>query len=113
MEQRPTRVRTTLAVSVIVLLFSLAITALLAQDNNLAAIRQAAEQGHADAQYNLGLMYDRGDGVPENDAEAVKWYRMAAEQGKGHRTAQPRVHVRQWRRCPQRFRARAHVVQHR
>ena len=40
-----------------------------------------AEQGDADAQYNLGLMYLLGDGVPENDAEAVKWYRLAAEQG--------------------------------
>lgn len=27
------------------------------------------------------LMYDLGDGVPKNDAEAVKWYRRAAEQG--------------------------------
>jgi TPR repeat protein len=26
-------------------------------------------------------MYDNGEGVPENDAEAVKWYRKAAEQG--------------------------------
>jgi hypothetical protein len=26
-------------------------------------------------------MYDNGEGVPENDAEAVKWYRLAAEQG--------------------------------
>ena len=26
-------------------------------------------------------MYARGDGVPENDVEAVKWYRKAAEQG--------------------------------
>ena len=26
-------------------------------------------------------MYDNGWGVPENDAEAVKWYRKAAEQG--------------------------------
>ncbi len=26
-------------------------------------------------------MYDRGDGVPQNDAEALKWYRKAAEQG--------------------------------
>ena len=25
-----------------------------------------AEQGHADAQYNLGFMYDAGSGVPEN-----------------------------------------------
>ena len=31
--------------------------------------------------YNLGLMYDNGSGVPENDAEAVKWYWLAADQG--------------------------------
>jgi TPR repeat protein len=40
-----------------------------------------AEQGSAGAQHNLGLMYAKGDGVPENKAEAVKWYRLAAEQG--------------------------------
>jgi uncharacterized protein len=40
-----------------------------------------AEQGDAFAQNALGTMYDNGDGVPENDAEAVKWYRLAAEQG--------------------------------
>jgi TPR repeat protein len=26
-------------------------------------------------------MYDEGEGVPENNAEAVRWYRLAAEQG--------------------------------
>ena len=41
----------------------------------------AAEQGHAAAQYNLGNMYSDGKVVPEDDAEAVKWYRKAAEQG--------------------------------
>ena len=41
----------------------------------------AAKQGNAVAQYNLGVMYDNGMGVPENDAEAVKWYRKAADQG--------------------------------
>ena len=45
------------------------------------AIRRAAEQGDADAQYNLGLMYDNGGGVPEDDAEAVRRYRLAADQG--------------------------------
>ncbi len=43
--------------------------------------RPLAEQGDADAQSNLGLMYDNGEGVPENDAEAVRWYRLAAERG--------------------------------
>jgi len=43
--------------------------------------KRLAEQGDASAQYNLGSMYRTGDGVPENDAEAVRWYRLAAEQG--------------------------------
>ena len=43
--------------------------------------RPLAEQGHASAQFNLGLMYGEGEGVPQDDAEAVKWYRKAAEQG--------------------------------
>jgi TPR repeat protein len=40
-----------------------------------------AKQGAAYAQFNLGVMYDSGDGIPENDTEAVKWYRKAADQG--------------------------------
>lgn len=40
-----------------------------------------AEQGNANAQYNLGVMYLVGQGVPENNTEAMRWYRLAAEQG--------------------------------
>ncbi len=43
--------------------------------------RPLAEQGHAEAQYNLGIVYYKGRGVPQDDAEAVTWYRKAAEQG--------------------------------
>jgi TPR repeat protein len=43
--------------------------------------RPLAEQGDAFAQDNLGLMYRMGKGVPQDDAEAAKWYRLAAEQG--------------------------------
>ena len=43
--------------------------------------RKAAEQGRADAQFNLGNMYSAGRGVLKDDAEAVRWYRKAAEQG--------------------------------
>ena len=43
--------------------------------------RQAAEQGNAWDQAILGVLYDNGDGVPEDDTEAVKWYRKAADQG--------------------------------
>ena len=48
--------------------------------------KKGAEQGDAVAQFNLGVSYANGDGVPENDAEAVRWYRMAAEQGTCHGT---------------------------
>ena len=34
-----------------------------------------------EAQNSLSLMYANGEGVPEDDAEAVKWYRLAADQG--------------------------------
>jgi len=40
-----------------------------------------AEKGDKIAQNYLGVMYDNGEGVPEDDKEAVKWYRKAAEQG--------------------------------
>ena len=40
-----------------------------------------AEQGDDDAQFGLGYMYDEGQGVPQDDAEAAKWYLKAAEQG--------------------------------
>ena len=40
-----------------------------------------AEQGEANVQLNLGVMYANGQGVKQDDVEAVKWYRKAAEQG--------------------------------
>ena len=43
--------------------------------------RSGPRQGHASAQFNLGVMYDNGRGVLKDDAEAVRWYRLAAEQG--------------------------------
>ncbi len=52
-----------------------------AQDDESNYRRRAAEQGDADAQYDLGLMYATGRGVPQDDGEAVRWFRRAAEQG--------------------------------
>ncbi len=43
--------------------------------------RLAAEQGHARARCDLGLMFDCGLGVKQDKAEAVRLYRLAAEQG--------------------------------
>ncbi len=41
----------------------------------------AAEQGHAGAQFNLGIIHYNGDGVPVDDEAAVKWFTLAAKQG--------------------------------
>ncbi len=43
--------------------------------------RALAEQGDAKAQFNLGIMYSNGQGVPQDYAEALQWYRKAAIQG--------------------------------
>ncbi|PSH05221.1 MAG: hypothetical protein CXZ00_03470 [Acidobacteria bacterium] len=48
---------------------------------SLAELRKQAEQGDARAQFNLGDRYYLGDGLPRDEAEAVRWYRKAAEQG--------------------------------
>ena len=43
--------------------------------------RLLADEGIATAQYNLGFMYAKGQGVDEDYAEAVKWFHEAADQG--------------------------------
>ena len=43
--------------------------------------QKAAEQGFAEAQFNLGVMYTNAEGVSQNYEEAAKWYLKAAEQG--------------------------------
>jgi len=45
------------------------------------SFHQAAGQGHANAQFTLGVMFYQGDGVDQDYKEAVKWYRLAADQG--------------------------------
>jgi uncharacterized protein len=49
--------------------------------NALKEWRLLAEQGNADAQFDLGFRYSNGTGVLQDYAEAVKWYRLSAEQG--------------------------------
>lgn len=48
------------------------------------ARRAWAEEGDAAAQFALGRMYADGEGVPQNSAEAVRWFHRAAEQGGTH-----------------------------
>ena len=47
----------------------------------LAKLKPAAEKGHKKAQYRVGRCYDKGHGVEENNAEALKWYQKSADQG--------------------------------
>ena len=49
-------------------------------DTALREWEPLAEQGNIEAQYNLGFMYDNGQGLTQDKAEAVKWYLLAAEQ---------------------------------
>ena len=47
----------------------------------VTSYRKAAEQGVANAQFNLGTMYSKGQGVKQDYTKAVTWYRKSAEQG--------------------------------
>jgi hypothetical protein len=47
----------------------------------LRLFRPLADQGVANAQHNLGVMYRDGRGVPQNYSEAVRWFRLAADRG--------------------------------
>jgi len=44
-------------------------------------LRYLAEHGDVRAQYDLGVLYDTGQGVPQDNQEAMNWYHRAAEQG--------------------------------
>lgn len=43
--------------------------------------RKAAEAGHKDAQYELGMCYLRGEGVPKDDYTAYTWFKEAGRKG--------------------------------
>jgi TPR repeat protein len=44
-------------------------------------LRSAADHGDASAQVRIGRMYEDGQGVRRDRREALRWYRMAADQG--------------------------------
>jgi TPR repeat protein len=52
-------------------------------EKSLESFQNAAEQGHADAQFKCGLMYHAGQGTKIDKTEALYWYKKAAEQGHG------------------------------
>lgn len=66
-----------------------------AQGNYAVALEKfkpLALAGDAKAQFNLGVMYRQGQGVPQDDKEAVAWWSKASEQG--HREAQDNLGLR-------------------
>lgn len=50
-------------------------------EDRLAQLKKQADSGDVDAQYNLGVMYNKGEGVPKDVAKAVEWWQKAAAQG--------------------------------
>ena len=51
------------------------------ETETLEQLQQLAECGYPTAQNDLGWTYQNGRGVPQDDKEAVRWYRKAAQQG--------------------------------
>lgn len=45
----------------------------------LSEFKPLADQGYADAQNGLGLMYENGSGVPQDYGQAVAWFRTAVD----------------------------------
>lgn len=58
-------------------------------DKAIICFRQAASQGHVEAQYQLSVCYDKGIGVKKSISEAAKWCQMAAYGG--HAQAQSEI----------------------
>ena len=69
------------ALGVILSLVGLVSQGMASAQTPLVETRQSADQGDASAQFYLGAMYAGGQGVPQDDAQAVAWYRKAADQG--------------------------------
>jgi putative methionine-R-sulfoxide reductase with GAF domain len=64
------------------------------QNKFLADLRKLADQGNADAQWQMGARYHNGEGVPRDDVQAMQWFGRAAEQG--HVTAQATLGAYYW-----------------
>ncbi len=65
-----------------------------AKANPLGSLRSLADRGDADAQWQMGVRYHNGEGVPRDDAQAMQWFLRAAEQG--HVIAQATLGAYYW-----------------
>jgi len=61
---------------------------------SLADWRKLADHGDAEAQFQMGVRYHNGEGVPQDDAQAVQWFLRSAEQG--HVDAQSHLGAYYW-----------------
>ena len=52
-----------------------------ARPQSLAELRSLADRGDADAQWQMAVRYHNGEGVPQDDAQAMQWFQLAADQG--------------------------------
>lgn len=52
----------------------------IADTNLISELKAKAETGDPNAQYDLALRLETGDGVERDDVQAVNWYRKAADQ---------------------------------
>lgn len=76
------------------------------EGEDIADIRARAEAGDALAQTRLGTMYATGRGVAQDDAEALRWFRLAADQDSATAQVYLGEHVRRGsRRAPARRRS--------
>jgi S1-C subfamily serine protease len=50
-------------------------------EDDFKEAKKGAESGDVEAQLTVGIMYDLGQGVPQNFTEALKWYTQAANKG--------------------------------
>ena len=59
----------------------LLVASLGAESKDISELKARAQKGDAEAQASLGVMYAKGETVPQDFSEALRWFRMAAEQG--------------------------------
>ena len=51
------------------------------EEEKVSLLKSWAEQGDSDAQFELGVCYQDGDGVKQDYSESAHWFRLAAKQG--------------------------------
>ncbi len=72
---------TALLVASLTLSSSICSASAIDEEINIPEIQAAAEKGDPEAQFQLGSAYQQGDGVTQNDLQAIHWMNKSANQG--------------------------------